>query len=278
MNSRINKMYVIKASGKKEKFNPDKIKGTMLRAGADEKFADEIVKKVEKEIYNGITTREILDTALEILHNKKPELAALYDLKRAIMNLGPTGFPFEKFFAKILKEHGYKIKIGQTIQGKITSHEIDITAEKNSKYIIECKYHNQAGIYTGMKTALYVYARFLDLKKNFDIPWLATNTKFSNKVIKYAKGVNMKLTGWKYPEDENLQTLIHEKKLYPVTILKSVDKNIKGKLLKKGIVTIKDLIEYDFNELKSKIRIPEKILKQIIDESKKIYEVKHRNV
>ena len=91
-------MYVLKASGKKEEFNPNKLKGTLLRAGASNKTANDIVKEIEGKIKDGTKTREILDMALELLKDKSPEISARYDLKRAVMSLGPTGFPFEKLW------------------------------------------------------------------------------------------------------------------------------------------------------------------------------------
>ena len=267
-------MYVIKASGEKEKFKPKKVLGTLLRAGASKKLAGEIVKKVEAKVYDGIKTRVILDTALDLLKNKKPEVGAIYDLKRAIMELGPTGFPFERFFAEVLKNYGYQTQVGKIFRGKNITHEVDVTAKKDSTYMVECKYHNALGIYTNLKVALYVYARFLDLKKNFNYPWLATNTRLSRKAVAYAKGVNMKITSWQYPKNENLQKLIEDKKLYPITMLKSVNKSVKWKLSSSGIVLVKNLLDYDLQELKIKIKIQEDLLKKAVDEAKKIYNVK----
>ena len=267
-------MYVIKASGKKEEFKSEKIFRTLRRAGASRKFADEIVLQVKTKIHDGITTKRILEMALSLLKKNDPIIGAKYDLKRAIMNLGPTGFPFEQFFAEILKHHGYNVQIGKTVQGKIISHEIDVIAKKESTYMIECKYHNSLGIYTNIKVALYVYARFLDLKHKFARPWLATNTKFSSKVTTYAKGVGMRLTSWQYPKGESLQKLIEEKKLYPITILKSVNEQIKINLSRANIMLAIDLMKYDLNELKRKTGIPENTLRKVLEEAKRICDVK----
>lgn len=269
------KMYVIKASGKKEEFNSEKILRTLLRAGASRSLANDVVSQVKTKIHNLITTREILDMALDLLKNTRPEVGARYDLKRAIMNLGPTGFPFEQFFAEILKHYGYKTKVGEIVQGKIITHEIDVDAEKNSKkYMIECKYHNSLGAYTNVKVALYVYARFLDLKEKFNQPWLSTNTRCSNQAISYAKGVGMKITSWKYPKNESLQDLIRKKNLYPITILKSVNNNTKIKLSRAKITLAKDLHNYDLNELKKKTKLSENVLKKVFDECEKVCDVK----
>ena len=129
-------MYIIKASGEKEEFKPNKILGTLLRAGASRKLAGEIVAKIKGKIHEGSTTKEILNLGLSSLKNKSPEVGARYDLKRAVMNLGPTGFPFERFFADILNHYGYATEVGKIVMGKITSHEVDVTAKKDKTYMI----------------------------------------------------------------------------------------------------------------------------------------------
>ncbi len=269
-------MYVIKASGKKEEFNPEKIYNTVLKAGASKALAREIVAEVESRIYDGIRTRDILDIALGILGRKNPNISMVYNLKRAIMNLGPTGFIFERFFAEILGNYGYKTEVGQILRGRFATHEVDIIASNRSRYMIECKYHNSPGTQTDLKVALYVYARFLDLKKDFDQPWLATNTKCSDRAIKYAKGVNMKVTGWQYPQNESLQDLIEKKKLYPITILKSVNNYVKWRFSESGILIASDLTRYDLRELKERTKIPEDILRRIVDEARQVYRVRVR--
>jgi len=271
--------YIIKATGKKEEFNEDKILNTILKAGAQKLFAKKITNKVKKKVYNGISSKKILNLTLNLL-KEKPEIAFRYDLKRAIMSLGPSGFPFEKFFARVLENYGFKTEIGRTIPGKNVTHEVDIIAKKKIKknklqeltYMVECKYHNKLGIHTNIKVALYTYARFLDLKSNsknkLNYPWLTTNTRCSSNAIKYAKGVNMKITTWNYPKGQSLQELIEKKKLYPITILKSIKDPIKEKLSYLGIVITKDILDYDFDDLKSQTGFSERVLNQIIKEAK----------
>jgi len=267
-------MYVIKASGERAEFNPKKILGTLKRAGASNKLANDIVSKVKSKIHDGSTTRQILDIALGLLKNKDPIVEARYDLKMAVMNLGPTGFPFEQFFAEVLKHHGYEVQVGKTLKGKLIPHEIDVIAKKGQKYMVECKYHNAPGIYTNIKVALYVYARFLDLKSQFNHSWLATNTKFSSRVITYARGVGMKITSWQYPKDGCLRGLIESKKLYPITILKSVNEQTKAKLYRANILLAIDLAKYDMRQLKQKTLLPENILIKVLEEAKGICDVK----
>ncbi len=235
-------MYIIKASGKKEEFSRKKIEGTCLRAGASRQLAKEVANKVAKKVYNGMQTREILKLALDLLR-KDPDVAARYKLKEAIMKLGPAGFLFEKFIGAVLKNHGYKTKVDQILRGKKVNQEVDVIAKLKKTYMVECKYHNKPGIHSDLKVAMYTYARFLDLKKYFDQPWLITNTKCTPTAFRYAKGVNLEITSWHYPKGKSLRDLIEKKKLYPITMLNSVRGDIKYKLIKANIILAKDLLE-----------------------------------
>jgi hypothetical protein len=243
-------MFVIKSSGKKIKFDRKRIIKTCIRSGLSSKEADSVVASVETQIYDGIHTRELLKMIISEIRKHDKHAASRYDLKGAIMRLGPSGFAFEKFIARLLEEEGYKTKTNQIIQGSCIKHEIDVVAEKQNKLVIECKYHNSPGIYTGVKDILYTYARFLDLKdgykdgkcENFSNVWLASNTKFSTDVLTYATRKNIKLLGWGYPPRESLQKLIEKHKLYPITMLRSVNKETMKELLSYNIIVINDII------------------------------------
>jgi len=272
-------MWVVKASGETEKFNPEKIKRTCIRAGASEELADRIVKQVTSKVYDGISTKEILNIALKLLNKEKPQIAARYDLKGAMLRLGPAGFVFEHFIGELLKEYGYQTKVHNILRGHCVSHEIDVIATKDSKnFMIECKYHNMLGIYTGIREALYTYARFLDLQEGskrglcqeFEQPWLICNTKFSEDSIQYANCRGVRLTGWSYPEDGSLKTLIEEKKLYPITMIKSLDADSLDKLASCSFILAIDLLRIPLGELNSITKISLKKLKTFADEAKKI--------
>ncbi len=268
-------MKVIKANGELEVFDKNKIKRTVLKAGGSEDFAKKIASRIEKESHDGITTNEILKKILRLLKDK-PLIALKYNLKRAIMSLGPTGFTFEEYFSQILQNYGYNTKVDLTLKGKAITQEVDILAEKNKTFMIECKYHNKIGIHTDSKVAMYTYARFLDLKNNpknkIDQGWLVTNTKCTSHAIKYAKAVNLKITSWKYASknEKNLQELIREKKLYPITILHSVKGKIRQKLVESKIVLVKSIINYDIISLRQKTGLSKKELNTLINEANKV--------
>ena len=258
-------MYVIKANGEKAKFRPNKIMRTCMRAGASGQFARHIVEGVKKRIYDGIKTRDVLKITLALLKSY-PQLADKYTLKRAIMDLGPSGFAFEKYFARVLEEYGFETEVGKVYSGKNVRHEVDISAYKNGKtYMIECKYHNAPGIWSDMKVAMYTYARFLDLKKDFDRPWLVTNTKCTNHAVKYSKGVNLRITSWRYPEKGSLKDIIERKKLYPITILRKMSRKTKEKFLKSDIILANDLLKTPLHELKRKTKMSESKIKKYVE-------------
>ena len=171
----------------------------------------------------------------------------------------------------VLEFYGYKTSVSNKLKGKRIIEEVDIIAIKDKKWMIECKYHNEPGIITRLHPALYTYARFLDLEKhNFYAPWLVTNTKCSEDAIEYAKGVNLKITSWKYPHNEGLQDLIMEKNLYPVTILKSVSTEIFNKLYSARITVAIDLLDTPLNEISRRTGIDQKIVTKMIREIREV--------
>jgi hypothetical protein len=266
---------IIKADGTVETFKRENIENTVLKAGGSKKFAEEISSKVAKKIHKGSTTKEILKLTLKLL-KEKPSVALKYDLKRAIMSLGPQGFTFEEYFSQLLKSYGYKTKVGIIMRGKATSHEVDVLAKKKKNYMIECKYHNRLGNHTNSKVAMYTYARFLDLRNNpkhkINKGWLVTNTKCTPHAIQYARGVGLKLTGWQHASKggKNLQQLIMIQKAYPITILPSVFGDVKKGFVDAKIVLAKDVLKYNLAELKKKTGLKEKDLKKVMKECGKV--------
>ncbi|MCL5090815.1 MAG: restriction endonuclease [Patescibacteria group bacterium] len=237
---------IIKATGEIEPFAEKKVLASLIRAGADEELAERIVDQVRPQLYPNIPSFEIYDRVMKILKKEKRDLAERYNLKKAIMELGPSGYPFEKFIAAVLEANGYEVKTNQAVLGRCVSHEIDIVARESDKtnktYMIECKFHNLAGGRTDIKAALYTYARFLDIKhKGFDIPWLVTNTKVTQDVKAYALCVGMEITSWDYPEENSLRHLVDESRLHPVTALTNLSATKKQDLVARGIIFCKDM-------------------------------------
>ncbi len=234
---------VIKATGEIEPFSEEKVIASLIRAGADQPTAQKILAKIKPFLYPNIPTFEVYSVIMKALKKEKKSLAEKYNLKKAIMELGPTGYPFEKFVAGILQAQGYKTLTNQIINGKCVTHEVDVVAQNDKKYMIECKFHSLAGGRTDIKDALYTYARFLDVKQKnkFDYPWLITNTKVTQEAKAYASCVGMRIMAWDYPEMDSLNQLIDKSGLQPVTALTSLSLQKKRELIERGIVFCKDL-------------------------------------
>ncbi|MBI4130823.1 restriction endonuclease [Candidatus Roizmanbacteria bacterium] len=237
---------VQKASGEMEDFSEDKVRDSLKRAGADEQLINDIVVHVKEELYEGMPTEKIYEHIFEILRGRSSHLVARYNLKRAIMELGPTGYPFEKFLAGVLKSYGYDVTTDQIARGKCVSHEIDVIAEKDGKKImIECKFHNHVGTKSKIRDVLYTYARFLDVREQgkFDEAWLVTNTKVTSDVIDYAQCQGMRIISWNYPKNMSLRTMIEQSNLHPITALDSLTPDKIQALLAEGVVFARDLKE-----------------------------------
>jgi len=233
---------VIKATGEIEPFSEEKVISSLIRAGATPALAQKIVARIKPDLYQNIPSFEIYSTVMKILKKEQRELAEKYNLKNAIMELGPTGYPFEKFMAGVLAADGYQTEVNKILLGKCVSHEVDIIARKDRKtYMIECKFHSQSGGRTEIKAALYTYARFLDLRnQGFDEPWLITNTKVTQEVRAYGLCMGVKITSWDYPEGESLREMINKSGLHPITAVNSLSQKEKQRLLEQGIVFSKD--------------------------------------
>ncbi|MDP1802946.1 MAG: ATP cone domain-containing protein [Bacteroidota bacterium] len=245
-------LFVIKASGVKSRFSEKKLRTSLQRAGASEEQIEFITKEVGKQIFEGISTKAIYKLAFTLLREGSRHLAARYHLKQAIMELGPSGYPFEKYIAEILNYQGYQTKVGEIVQGQCVTHEIDVIAEKDDHcYMIECKYHNLQGIFCDVKIPLYIQSRFKDVEAQwikmsghitkFYQGWVFTNTKFSTDAIEYGKCVGLNLIGWDYPLKGSLREQIDTLGLYPITCLTSLTKAEKGRLLEKKIVLCKEI-------------------------------------
>ncbi|QLH74326.1 MAG: restriction endonuclease [Methanomassiliicoccales archaeon] len=235
-------MIVVKRSGERERYDPSKTKASLLRAGVSAAEADRIVERLRPELYDGITTEEIYRKVNMMLDSERK---AKFGLKKAIMNLGPDGYAFETFIAKLFEAMGYETKLRQVLQGQCIQHEVDVILLKDrASEIVECKFHNSQGIKCSVQTALYTYGRFLDLQSidGHQAIWLVTNTRFSSDVVRYAECMGMKLLGWRYPDGRGLEELVEEHRLYPMTVMDIRRADMRA-LLEHDFVLAKDLLD-----------------------------------
>lgn len=244
---------VTKADGSSEYFKVEKLRRSLRRAGAQAEEINEIVNDVSKILYDGIRTQEIYSHAFSLLRQSQPPAATRYSLRRALFGLGPTGFPFEVFLARLFEKGGYSTKTGITIEGKCATHEIDIAAfNENHSFVGEAKFHARPGIKSDLQVAMYSYARLLDLKENKicqeDICgikefWLITNTKFTTAAERYGKCVGLKLLSWDFPKNDNLHDRIQRAGIYPVTVLQSLTNSQIETLIARDVILCSEIAE-----------------------------------
>lgn len=271
-------LFITKASGQKELFSEEKLRVSLTRSGASSQLIDRVVVDIERLLKDGtvLSTSDIYKQAFSLLRREERMVATRYHLKKAVMDMGPSGHPFEHFVGELLRAQGYTIQVAQIIRGACVAHEIDVVAEKDGKRVlVECKFHNEQGMKSDVKTALYVQARFEDIKRKciaekgglceFQEIWLVTNTKLTSDAIQYAECVGMKAIGWSYPDNGSLQYLIESSGLHPVTCLSNLRPGQQHALLQKNIVLCKQ-VKDDPTTL-NEFNLPESRLKKVLQEA-----------
>ena len=102
------------------------------------------------------------------------------------------------------------------------------------------------------------------------------NTKLSEHAKRYAECRGIHHIGWSSPSDPDLQTMIEEKKLYPITYLKGLDTETQKKLTSAGIVLLKQLTAKNPVELGRETRIHKVTLKLVIKKARAILSARVR--
>jgi len=268
-------MRVIKGNGEKVQFDREKLKQALSFSGAGTEEQERIVSMVESRIYDGISTKQIYKLAFDLLKKESHKIAGRYRLKNAIMEMGPTGFPFEVFVGKIFETMGYEVETGLIVQGKCIQHEVDVIASKPGEMLmVECKFHMDNTTKSGVQVPLYIQSRFLDVKAAWEEQYgkdlryrggVVTNTRFSDDAIQYGKCAGLLMISWDYPLDTGLKYWIDKTGLQPVTSLISLAKKEKQLLLEKGIVLCNQLEEN--KELLKEMGITDFQVRKILNEA-----------
>lgn len=256
MKNKTQHIEIVKNSGEKANFSIEKLKNSLRKSGAEESLVEEISNHVRDELYQGISTKEIYNRAFALLKKRKNVYASRYKLKKAIYELGPTGFPFEKFVGALLFYSDYKVKTGQFLNGKCVTHEVDVIARKNGQYIVaECKFHSDEGRSCDVKVPLYIHSRYHDILNFYDqenhdeIPnegWVVTNTRFTEDALRYGKCSGLYLLSWDFPMGDGIKDRIDRLGLYPITVSTLLSQREKQFLLSRDVVLCKQLINDDF--------------------------------
>jgi len=269
-------MKIVKHSGNIVDYNPLKLEQSLLKSGASQMVVETILDTIEKEIYEGISTKQIYKMAFGLLKKTSNSHAARYNLKEAIRLLGPAGFFFEKYIARLFSSEDYQAVTNFILQGKCVSHEIDVLVKKdNAIAMIECKFHMGKDANSDVKVPMYILSRFNDLKDNrhtiftrndtISKCWIVTNNRFTTDAIAFAKCSKLNLLSWNYPDNNNLKTKNDTNYLYPITCLTTLSLAEKDKLLVLDVILVKELINN--SECLEKIGLSSNRIKNVLKEA-----------
>ena len=270
-------VFVTKADDSRQLFDREKVVKTCLRMGANRQIAYEIAEKVEKRLYDGISTDKILQMIFRLLRKHKPTLRYFLDLKKGL-SLMSSKPEFEKFVQILLAHHGFEVSPNQIIRGKCVGHEVDAIARKDGvTYFVETKHHSNYHTPTGLDESRIARAVLEDVAEGFvlgksdlkiDRAMIITNTRYSEHARRYGKCRNILQIGWSSPKTLGLQNMIEEKKLYPLSCLRGLKSENRMQLVNSGIVLIKQLVEEEPSKLARETGISREILKKIIEKAK----------
>ena len=274
-------MKIVKHSGNIVDYNPSKLRQSLLKSGASNRQVETILKTIEEEIYEGISTKQIYKMAFNLLKKICNSHAARYNLKEAIRLLGPAGFFFEKYIARLFAAEKYQTLTNFILQGKCVSHEIDVLIKKDHEIaMVECKFHIGKDANSDVKVPMYILSRFNDLKDRrhaiytlndmISKCWIVTNNRFTADAIAFAKCSKLNLLSWNYPEKNNLKTKNDSNYLYPVTCLTTLSLSEKDKLLVLDVILVKEIINN--SDSLEKIGLSPNRIKNVLKEASELCE------
>jgi Holliday junction resolvase-like predicted endonuclease len=270
-------VFVTKADGTRQLFDREKIIRTCLRMGASRRIANDIAEKIERRLYDGISTSKILQMAFRMLRSYESTVRNLFDLRKglSLMNSKPE---FEKFVQVLLANHGFEVSSNQILRGKCVGHEVDAVARKEGiTYFVEAKHHTNYHAPTGLDESRIARAVLEDVTEGFELgknelridrAMIVTNTRYSEHATRYGKCRNILQIGWSSPANHSLQNMIEEKKLYPLSCLRGLDSETKMKLVNSGIVLMKQLFEEETATIARKAEVPNETLKEIVEKAR----------
>lgn len=277
-------ILVTKSDGSKQVFQKEKVIDTCLRMGATHEVAEGVASRVEQRIYDGIESKRILSMIFRQLGRYHPAVKHHTDLRRALAMMEPKP-DFEQYVRILLREQGYQVTSNEIVRGKCVEHEIDAIAKKDGKtYIVEVKHHSNHHTLSGLDVDRISRAIYEDITEGFKLGLnsinvekavIVCNVKLSEHAKRYANCRGIEHIGWRYPPDNGIDRMIEEKKLYPVTYLKSLDSASMRRLTSGGVLLLKQLVESSPESLGQRTRIPWRRLEAIQQQARMILSDKY---
>lgn len=247
-------MQVKKYSGELVEFDLRRLKGSLSKSGASPDVVDEVWETMKPMVYDGISTRDLYKLAFRLLKREADSFAARYSLKRALKDLGPAGYYFEQWVAKLFNHSDYQTLTSQHLAGNSVTHEVDVVAQKGEELLlVECKFRNTEDAKITVTTPMYFLSRVNDFagrtfslfgkNRRFTAGWLVTNAYMTTDSIDFAAYYKLNLLAWNYPEESSIKRRVDNAGLYPITCLTTINKGEKDMLLKLGCILVKDIVD-----------------------------------
>lgn len=276
-------MNIKNNAGETVEFEISKLENSLRNSGAGEQSLKRVLETILPKCFDGITTGELYRMAFEELKKISNSVAARYSLKKALLELGPAGFYFEQWIARVFQNIGYKTETGQLIKGHAVTHEADVIAKKDDKtYWVECKFRNAEDTKISVTTPMYVLSRIKDIsdiqynlfetKTEFTDGWLITNTYFTKDSIAFSEYYGLRLLSWDYPKDKNIKSLVNQNALYPITCLTTLDGKQKQKLLEEKCVLAKEL--FNNQNLLNILELNDEKKSEVLKEARELMTIK----
>lgn len=271
---------ITKANGERVTYRPEKIRETLRRIGAKPETVEHVLRKVQKQLVDGMATGALFALVRKELHKEDHCLAHRYNLRKGLLKLGPAGFKFEKYVAAVLEAYEYETEIpGNDLAGLCVDHEVDVIARtRNRNIMIEAKFRNVFERTVKLKDVMATWARLIDLREGskagkktpcFDEAWIVTNGRFSDRALQFGvcKGIHM--IGWSANE-RSLARMVDHAQLYPITVIDSVKPWEIDALASKGILLCRQIAEKDAAALARKTGIEPERAGKIAADCKRI--------
>lgn len=274
-------MRVKKYSGELVAFQPESLKNSLSKSGASPDEVAQVFEQISVEMYDGISTRELYEKAYAYLKKVKNVYAAKYSLKKALRDLGPEGFYFEKWVCSLLHTMGFQTRNGQTLQGHAVTHEIDVIAIKDNEFnIAECKFRNDVDAKISVTTPMYYLSRMKDVSniayhyfgkdRYVTKGWLITNAYFTKDALRFGTHYGINMLSWDYPAGNSIKNLTDAGYLYPITCLTELSGAQKKKLLDHNILLVKDFVAKENKDRLNNIFKNKKQLQEVLQEAENL--------
>jgi hypothetical protein len=267
-------MDIIKSNGERVIFNPNKIRKTLRRAGARTETVEKVIEAVTPLVSDGMTTKQVFRVVRRELRKVSRRVANRYNLRNALLKLGPAGFKFEKYVASILTAYQYQTELPtDELPGLCVRHEIDVIARKNGRTVmIEAKFRNRFGDTVNLKDTMATWSSFLDMVEGskmgkcpkFDEIWIVTNGRFSERALQFGTCRGMHLVGWG-AEEHSLPRLVDHAALYPITVLDDLRQWELDGFSENNLMLCREIAGSDPAKLANKAKIDGDRAKKIVD-------------